>query len=80
MKHILDYELLQEWGFEWAGKNSEDYVVLYMLADKFYSDANYFKPVMIQLVPHPLFNYQWMLSRQIMSQNLNFIIKILVFA
>mgnify|MGYP003610974565 CR=1 FL=1 len=52
MKHILDYELLQEWGFEWAGKNSEDYVILYMLTDKFCTDANYFNPVMIQLVPH----------------------------
>lgn len=64
MKHILDYNLLQEWGFEWACKNNlngEEYAVWYMLTDKYYSDANYFKPVMIQLVPHPLFGFQWMM-------------------
>lgn len=64
MKHILDYNLLQEWGFKWAMKgklNGEEHAIWYMLTNKFYSEANYFKPVMIQLVPHPLFMFQWMI-------------------
>lgn len=65
MKHLLDYDILKEWGFAWATKKEygdDDIVVSYLKAESFESDVHDFKSILLSLYPHSNFARYWMIS------------------
>ncbi len=57
LKHLLDYPLLQEWGFIWAGKSGS--VVLSYIVQHTESDMFCGGPVSISAIPHPNLGRMW---------------------
>lgn len=66
MKHLLDYELLKEWGFEWAIKtdfgDDKDVVNSYLKKDSGETDMHFFAPISLSFYPDPNLNIKWYLE------------------
>ena len=65
MKHILDYDILKEWGFVWAAKQdfgSGDVVTSYLKEKSFETDAHGFRSITLTMLPHQNFNIHWIMS------------------
>ena len=45
MRHILDYDILQEWGFVWAAQNDDGVVVVYATPDTLHTDMFFCKEI-----------------------------------
>ena len=65
MKHLLDYELLKEWGFEWAVKREyagEELVDSYIMLSSIHTDMFGFMPISLSFYQHENVNVIWVLS------------------
>ena len=65
MKHLIDYEILKDWGFEWGAKdnfNGEDICTLYILSDTGHTDMFGFEPIILQMFPDFTLGHIWVLS------------------
>ena len=65
MKHLLNYEILQEYGFVWASANDyggKKIVDSYIKQDSSETDAHNFRPISLQMFYHPNFHSQWIMS------------------
>ena len=51
MRHILDYDILQEWGFVWAAQNDDGVVVVYATPDTWHTDMFFGKEIGLYLMP-----------------------------
>jgi hypothetical protein len=45
LKHILDYKILQKWGFIWALKRDDGYVTSYVTEKTYHTDMFGFQPL-----------------------------------
>ena len=65
MEHILNYEILQEWGFVWADKRKigeKEVVISYFKKESYETDAHGFKPIVLMMFSHPNFSAQWIMQ------------------
>lgn len=67
MKHILDYNILKEWGFTWAERryfpSSKKLVISYFLDEsKIRTDMFSRQSFGLFLLPHPNISEYWILS------------------
>jgi hypothetical protein len=62
LKHILDYNVLKEWGFIWAEKTNENVVIFYVTKEPtLQTDAHGFRNISLMVVRTDSW-YRWLLS------------------
>jgi hypothetical protein len=63
MKHLLDYDLLQDYGFIWVSKcdlgSNRDVVAIYLKEEDYGTDIHDFKPIVLQMIPNINVNTFW---------------------
>ena len=63
MKHLLDYDVLKEYGFDWATTSKTDQCVLSYITKFDHTDLHGFgSSIWLQRIPHPTFMWIWHLS------------------
>jgi hypothetical protein len=66
MKHIINYDILKDWGFAWATTkeypDGEIVVDSYLQKDTTHTDAHDFRDIILSLLYHPNFSPYWVLS------------------
>lgn len=60
-RHLLNYNVLQEWGFQWASKAPEGYVTSYLAPWMTFGDQ-FVGSVIIMMVPDMNTTYKWNIS------------------
>lgn len=66
MKHFLNYDILQEWGFKWAVKGffgGEAYAASYVTKKTTWTDYHGGLPIYISLYPNSNLNFKWDVCR-----------------
>lgn len=65
MKHLIDYALLQEWGFIWCtiqNIDNEEVCTSYFLKEIQGSSIHNYNSIMLSVVPNDYFQHEWILS------------------
>jgi len=60
LKHLINYKILQEWGFLWFNYNSNDGTVIqYCTQRTMHTDLFFLQPIIMCLIPHPNLGSAW---------------------
>lgn len=66
MKHLIDFNILKEWGFDWSSVeniNGEQLVTGYIKTSTTESDFHSFKPLSLAMHSNLNINQYWILAR-----------------